>query len=69
MKARVVALVALAAAVAWAAVNVTALVSLSQQSGMHGDRIRTEGLRASAARASASGNSLINRSLSLPSSL
>jgi hypothetical protein len=46
-------IVALAAAVLWAALNVITLVSLSQQSGILSDRIRTEGLRASSARTEA----------------
>lgn len=46
-------IVALAAAVAWAAVNVATLVSLSQQSAMLGDRVRTEGIRAAGARTQA----------------
>ncbi len=46
-------IVALAAAIAWAAVNVATLVSLSQQGSMLGDRVRTEGLRASGARTEA----------------
>ncbi len=50
---RGVLVVALAAAVAWAAVNAAQLVSLSQQGAMQGDRARTEGLRASGARGEA----------------
>ncbi len=50
---RGVLVVALAAAVAWAAVNAAQLVSLSQQGTMLGDRARTEGLRASGARTEA----------------
>jgi len=46
-------IVALAAAVAWAAVTVTTLVSLSQQSAMLSDRVRSEGLRAAGARTEA----------------
>ncbi len=46
-------IVALAAVVAWAAVNVATLVSLSQQSGMLGDRVRSEGLKAAGARSQA----------------
>lgn len=46
-------IVALAVAVLWAALNVITLVSLSQQSAMLSDRIRTEGLRASGARTEA----------------
>lgn len=46
-------IVALAAAIAWAAVNVATLMSLSQQGSMLGDRVRTEGLRASGARTEA----------------
>lgn len=45
--------VALAAVVAWSAVNVATLMSLSQQSTMLSERIRTEGLAASAARTEA----------------
>ncbi len=45
--------VALAAAVLWTALNVTTLVSLSQQSAMLSDRIRSEGLRAAGARTEA----------------
>jgi hypothetical protein len=45
--------VALASALIWAALNVTTLVSLSQQSAMLGDRIRSEGLRAAGARTEA----------------
>lgn len=50
---RTVLAVALAAAVAWAAVNAATIVSLSQQGSMLSDRMRSEGLRASAARAEA----------------
>lgn len=50
---RGVLIVALAAAVAWAAVTVTTLVSLTRQSTMLSDRVRGEGLRASGARAEA----------------
>jgi hypothetical protein len=50
---RVVLAAALAAATAWAAVNVATVVSLSQQGAMLADRVRTEGLAASAARADA----------------
>lgn len=46
-------IVALAAVVAWAAVNVATLVSLSQQSAMLGDRVRSEGLKAAGARSQA----------------
>lgn len=46
-------IVALAAAIAWAAVNVATLVSLSQQGSMLSDRVRTEGVRASGARTEA----------------
>jgi len=46
-------IVALAAAVAWAAVTVTTLVSLSQQSAMLSERVRDEGLRAAGARTEA----------------
>jgi Tfp pilus assembly protein PilN len=46
-------IVALAAAVLWTALNVITLVSLSQQSALLSDRIRTEGLRASGARTEA----------------
>lgn len=44
---------ALAAAAAWAAVNAATLVSLSQQGTMLSDRVRSEGVRASASRAEA----------------
>jgi hypothetical protein len=44
---------ALAAVVAWAAVNVAMVVSLSQQGAMLADRVRTEGLAATAARTDA----------------
>jgi len=47
---RGVLIVALAAAVAWSAVNAARLVSLSQQSAMLGERVRTEGQRAAGAR-------------------
>lgn len=50
---RGVLIVALAAAAAWTAVNAATLVSLSQQSAMLSDRVRTEGLRAAAARTEA----------------
>ncbi len=43
-------IVALAAAVAWAALNATTIISLSQQSAMLNDRMQDEGLRAAAAR-------------------
>ena len=46
-------IVALAVAVLWAALNVITLVSLSQQSALLSDRIRTEGLRAAGARTEA----------------
>lgn len=46
-------IVALAAAVAWSAVNVATLMSLSQQSAMLSDRARSESLRASGARTEA----------------
>ncbi len=42
--------VALAAAVAWATVNVATIVSLTQQSTMLGERVQSEGLRAAGAR-------------------
>lgn len=45
--------VALLAAAAWAAVNLTTLVSLSQQSALLSDRVSGEGLRASSARSEA----------------
>lgn len=45
--------VALAAAVAWAALNAAQLVSLSQQSAMLRDRVRSEGVRAAGARTEA----------------
>lgn len=47
---RVVLIGALAAAAAWAAVNLATVVSLSQQGGMLAERIRTEGMAAEAAR-------------------
>ena len=47
---RGVLVVALAAMVAWAAVNAARLMSLSQQSTMLSERVRSEGLRAAAAR-------------------
>jgi Tfp pilus assembly protein PilN len=47
--------VALAGAAAWAAVNAATVVSLSQQGSMLGERVRSEGLRAAAARADADG--------------
>ncbi len=50
---RVAILGALAAAAAWTAVNATSLVSLSQQSAMLGERVRTEGLRAASTRTEA----------------
>jgi hypothetical protein len=50
---RGVLVVALAAAAAWAAVNAATLVSLSQQSAMLSERVRSEGLRAAAARTDA----------------
>ena len=43
-------IVALAAAVAWTAVNVTTIISLTQQSTMLGERVQSEGLRAAGAR-------------------
>ena len=52
---RGVLVVALAAAAAWAAVNAATLVSLSQQSAMLSERVRSEGLRAAAARSDADG--------------
>jgi hypothetical protein len=50
---RGVLIVALAAAAAWTAVNATTIISLSQQSAMLSDRVRSEGLRAAAARTEA----------------
>ncbi len=50
---RVVLIAALTSAAAWAAVNVATVVSLSQQGAMLADRVRTEGLAASGARAAA----------------
>lgn len=50
---RVLLVAALASAAAWAAVNVATVVSLSQQGAMLADRVRGEGLAASAARADA----------------
>ena len=50
---RGVLIVALAAAAAWAAVNVATVMSLSQQSAMLSERVRSEGLRAAAARTEA----------------
>ena len=50
---RGVLIVTLAAAVAWAAVNVATLMSLSQQNAMLSERVRSEGVRAAAARAEA----------------
>ncbi len=47
--------VALAGAAAWAAVNVATVVSLTQQGSMLSERVRSEGLRAAAARAEADG--------------
>lgn len=47
---RTVLAAALAAAVAWAAVNAATLVSLTQQSTMLSDRVRTEGVQAAGAR-------------------
>lgn len=47
---RGVLVVALAAAVAWAAVNAATIVSLTQQSTMLGERVQSEGLRAAGAR-------------------
>jgi Tfp pilus assembly protein PilN len=61
---RGVLVVALAAAVAWAAVNAAQLVSLSQQGTMLGDRARTEGLRAqlrAVSGAASEANALIQR--------
>ena len=52
---RGVLIVALAGAAAWAAVNVTTVMSLSQQGAMLGERVRSEGLRAAAARTDADG--------------
>jgi len=50
---RVVLIAALAAAAAWTAVNVTTVVSLSQQGAMLSERVRSEGRAATAARAEA----------------
>jgi len=50
---RVVLVAALAAAAAWAAVNLATVISLSQQGAMLADRVRSEGLAASGARAEA----------------
>lgn len=50
---RGVLIVALAATAAWAAVNAATIMSLSQQSAMLSERVRTEGLRAAAARTEA----------------
>lgn len=50
---RGVLIVALAVAAAWAAVNAATIVSLSQQSAMLSDRVRSEGLRAAGARTEA----------------
>ena len=50
---RGVLIVALAAAAAWAVVNAATLVSLSQQGAMLSERVRSEGLRAAAARTEA----------------
>ncbi len=50
---RGVLIVALAGAAAWAAVNVATVMSLSQQGAMLGERVRSEGLRAAAARTDA----------------
>jgi len=50
---RVVLVGALAAAAAWAAVNLATVISLSQQGAMLADRVRGEGLAASGARAEA----------------
>lgn len=47
---RGVLVVALAAMVAWAAVNAARLMSLSQQSAMLSERVRSEGLKAAGAR-------------------
>lgn len=47
---RGVLIVALAAAVAWAAVNAATIVSLTQQSAMLRERVQSEGLRAAGAR-------------------
>ena len=46
-------IVALAVVAAWAAVNVATVTSLSQQGAMLGERVRSEGLRAAAARTDA----------------
>lgn len=50
---RGVLVLALTGAAAWAAVNVATVISLSQQSAMLSERVRTEGLRAAAARTDA----------------
>jgi hypothetical protein len=50
---RVVLASALAAAAAWAVVNVATVISLSQQSAMLADRVRSEDLAAAAARTQA----------------
>ena len=50
---RVLLIAALASAVAWTAVNVTTVVSLSQQGAMLSERVRSEGRAATAARAEA----------------
>lgn len=50
---RGVLIVALAAAVAWAAVNAATIVSLTQQSAMLAERAQSEGLRAAGARSEA----------------
>jgi len=50
---RGVLIVALAGAAAWAAVNVATVMSLSQQGAMLGERVRSEGRRAAAARTDA----------------
>ena len=52
---RGVLVVALAAAAAWAAVNAATVMSLSQQGAMLSERVRSEGLRAAAARTDADG--------------
>ncbi|MGD9905429.1 MAG: hypothetical protein AB7U83_18325 [Vicinamibacterales bacterium] len=50
---RVLLIAALAAAVAWAALNVATVVSLTQQGAMLADRVRSEDVAASGARAQA----------------
>lgn len=52
---RGVLIVALAGAAAWASVNAATVMSLSQQGAMLSERVRSEGLRAAAARTDADG--------------